>query len=125
MSISNNVQNPPGLPKSSRRRRLTPFSVPPTTLGYRWAVYINPICVLLALTKPGIAFSSDQLRFFPILEKDIHSIYTGNETGGSFRQWGQKVSFKAPFPLSTSFLAKYCVDLTATAADRLYPDHQP
>ena len=27
---------------------------------------INPICVLLALTKPGIAFSSDQLRSFPI-----------------------------------------------------------
>ena len=29
---------------------------------------INPICVLLALTKPGIAFSSDQLRSFPILD---------------------------------------------------------
>ena len=43
---------------------------------------INPICVLLALTKPGIAFSSDQLRSFPILEKDIHSIYTGNEPAG-------------------------------------------
>ena len=25
---------------------------------------INPICVLLALTKPGVAFSSDQLRSF-------------------------------------------------------------
>ena len=39
---------------------------------------INPICVLLALAKPGVAFSSDQLRSFPILEKDIHSIYIGN-----------------------------------------------
>ena len=61
---------------------------------------INPICVLLALTKPGIAFSSDQLRSFPILEKDIHSIYTGNESAATCR----RVSFKAPFPLPLPFL---------------------
>ena len=80
---------------------------------------INPICVLLALTKPGVAFSSDQLRSFPILEKDIHSIYIGN---------GQPVCSPAatadayvPASASSSFLAKYCVDLTAAAANRLHP----
>lgn len=80
---------------------------------------INPICVLLALTKPGVAFSSDQLRSFPILERDIHSIYIGN---------GQPVCSPAatadayvPASASSSFLAKYCVDLTAAAANRLHP----
>lgn len=81
---------------------------------------INPICVLLALTKPGIAFSSDQLRSFPILEKDIHSIYTGNEPAGVSGSVPESF-IQSSVSSSTSFLAKYCVDLTATAADRLYP----
>lgn len=81
---------------------------------------INPICVLLALTKPGIAFSSDQLRSFPILEKDIHSIYTGNEPAGVSGNVPESF-IQSSVSSSTSFLAKYCVDLTATAADRLYP----
>ena len=79
---------------------------------------INPICVLLALAKPGVAFSSDQLRSFPILEKDIHSIYIGN---------GQKdmpaaATEKSYAPTSaSSFLGKYCVDLTEDAANKLHP----
>ena len=81
---------------------------------------INPICVLLALTKPGIAFSSDQLRSFPILEKDIYSIYTGNELAGVSGNVPESF-IQSSVSSSTSFLAKYCVNLTATAADRLYP----
>lgn len=42
---------------------------------------INPICVLAALAKPEVAFSSDQLKSFPILEKDIRSIYNNEPSG--------------------------------------------
>ena len=80
---------------------------------------INPICVLLALTKPGVAFSSDQLRSFPILEKDIHSIYIGN--GQPVCSHAATADAYVPASASSSFLAKYCVDLTAAAANRLHP----
>lgn len=80
---------------------------------------INPICVLLALAKPGVAFSSDQLRSFPILEKDIHSIYIGNGQPACPSATTEK-SY-APTSASSSFLGKYCVDLTEDAANKLHP----
>ena len=80
---------------------------------------INPICVLLALAKPGVAFSSDQLRSFPILEKDIHSIYIGNGQPASPSATTEKSYI--PTSASSSFLGKYCVDLTEDAANKLHP----
>jgi len=32
---------------------------------------INPVCVLIAIAKPGIGFSADQLKSFPIRENEI------------------------------------------------------
>lgn len=73
--------------------------------------------------KAGVAFSSDQLRSFPILEKDIHSIYIGN--GQSACPSATTEKSYAPTSASSSFLGKYCVDLTEDAANKLHPGHQP
>ena len=80
---------------------------------------INPICTLIALSKPGVAFSGDQLRSFPILEKDILSLYIGNEPVAA--PVATAVESHVPASGSTSFLSKYCVDLISVAAHRLYP----
>src|SRR5687768_14467234 len=32
---------------------------------------ITPICVLVAIAKPGVGFTPDQLKVFPIKEKEI------------------------------------------------------
>jgi ATP-dependent Clp protease ATP-binding subunit ClpB len=36
---------------------------------------INPICILAALCKPNVGFTADQLKTFPILEKEIYDLY--------------------------------------------------
>ncbi|MCY7363061.1 MAG: ATP-dependent Clp protease ATP-binding subunit, partial [Ignavibacteria bacterium] len=36
---------------------------------------INPVCLLAALVKPNIAFTADQLKTFPVLEKEILDLY--------------------------------------------------
>ncbi|OUP33139.1 ATP-dependent Clp protease ATP-binding subunit [Bacteroides sp. An19] len=80
---------------------------------------INPICVLAALTKPGVAYSSDQLKSFPILEKDICSIYYNNEPSGNSPV--PMTESSVPVSNPSSFLTKYCMDLTAVATNSLHP----
>src|SRR5947207_153123 len=36
---------------------------------------ISPICVLVAVAKPGVAFSSEQLKSFPVKEKEVLDLY--------------------------------------------------
>ena len=80
---------------------------------------INPICVLAALTKPGVAYSSDQLKSFPILEKDIRSIYYSNEPSGNSPV--PMTESSVPVSNPSSFLTKYCMELTAAATNSLHP----
>ncbi|MFD2636919.1 ATP-dependent Clp protease ATP-binding subunit [Pedobacter mendelii] len=40
---------------------------------------ITPICVLTALSKPGIGFQPDQLKSFPIKEREILDLYVKDE----------------------------------------------
>lgn len=80
---------------------------------------INPICVLAALTKPGVAYSSDQLKSFPILEKDIRSIYYNNEPSGNSPV--PMTESSVPVSNPSSFLTKYCMELTAVATNSLHP----
>lgn len=80
---------------------------------------INPICVLAALTKPGVAYSSDQLKSFPILEKDIRSIYYNNEPSGNSPV--PMTESSVPVSNPSSFLTKYCMELTAAATNSLHP----
>ena len=84
---------------------------------------INPICVLIALVKPGVAFSSDQLRSFPIQERDILSLYVNNTENPSVENHhATSVSGNyGPGIGSSSYLSKYCIDLMAAAPERLLP----
>ena len=86
---------------------------------------INPICVLIALVKPGVAFSSDQLRSFPIQERDILSLYVNNTENPSVENhhaasvsdnYGPRTGIG-----SSSYLSKYCIDLMAASPERLLP----
>ena len=85
---------------------------------------INPICVLIALVKPGVAFSSDQLRSFPIQERDILSLYNNTENPSVENHHAASVSDNYGPGTgigSSSYLSKYCIDLMAAAPERLLP----
>lgn len=79
---------------------------------------INPICVLCAIAKPEVAFSADQLKSFPIREKEILDIFL---QGGTIpRQISQAMtpfveSSASAMPLT--HLMKYCIDKTAEARE--------
>src|SRR3954463_13202865 len=75
---------------------------------------ITPIAVLTAISKPGIGFTSDELKSFPIKEREILDLYLKEETiqqavapqNGTTTQGG-----------SGGFLLKYCTDRTALAKE--------
>ncbi|MBK9733171.1 MAG: ATP-dependent Clp protease ATP-binding subunit [Chitinophagaceae bacterium] len=78
---------------------------------------INPICILAALCKPGVGFTVDQLKTFPILEKEIYDLYINEASvqnaispSGSSAQGGDSSK-------PTNALYKFCIDKTALAKD--------
>lgn len=77
---------------------------------------VNPICVLCALAKPEVGFSADQLKSFPIREKEILDIFL---QGGTVpRQVSQAMtSFAEPAGTPLTHLMKYCIDKTAEARE--------
>ncbi len=81
---------------------------------------ISPICLLVALAKPNIGFTPDQLKTFPILEKEILDLYLSDTSvqgailptmGNNGSQGGAK---------STGALLKYCIDRTSKAKEGKY-----
>jgi len=79
---------------------------------------INPICVLTALVKPNIGFSSEQLKSFPVKEKDILELYFKD---ASLQQAiapangnGQTVTGGAKLQ---NALFKFCIDRIALAKE--------
>ena len=75
---------------------------------------INPVCVLTAIAKPGVGFSSDQLKSFPIREKDIMDIYMD---GASMMSTIVPDMHETPQAKGMAALHKYCLDKTALALD--------
>ncbi len=76
---------------------------------------IDLICLLGALSTPGIAFSYDQLKTFPVnvaevVSENIEKAAISNVIGsGSSGTGGNKIK--------TDALTKYCIDKTALARD--------
>ncbi len=76
--------------------------------------YVSPICVLAAISKPGVAFRAEQLKSFPVKEKEILDLY--------FKEDGIQQAVKgneaigAP-PATGGALYKYCVERTALAKE--------
>jgi len=80
---------------------------------------INPICVLAAMARPNIAFTTDQLKSFPIRENEIFDLYvSGKETQratGIVNSSFVTSEDNGAMPLVN--LMKYCIDKTALAED--------
>jgi len=79
---------------------------------------ITPICVIAALVKPNIGFPADQLKSFPLREKEILDTYlndssikqaVGVSSSGNDGQ-GQA-------PKSGNALLKYCIDKISLAKE--------
>lgn len=80
---------------------------------------INPICTLCALAKPEIGFSADQLKSFPIREKEILDFFLqGDHIPLQTLQQaeGQENTRTTSQPLTN--LLKYCIDKTAQAREQ-------
>lgn len=75
--------------------------------------YVSPICVLAAIAKPGLAFKAEQLKSFPVKEKEILDLYIKED---GIQQAVQGIEPSSPAH-STTALFKYCVERTALAKE--------
>lgn len=75
---------------------------------------ITPICVLAAISKPGFAFSAEQLKSFPVNEKDLLSTFINEE---SIQKAVSGAGPDAAAKPGAGALFKYCVERTALARE--------
>ncbi|KIO76408.1 ATPase AAA [Pedobacter lusitanus] len=78
---------------------------------------ITPICVLTALCKPTVGFKPDQLKSFPIKEKELLDLYLKDE---ELQSVVAPVSGSAKADkggVGSTALHKYCIDRIALARD--------
>ena len=80
---------------------------------------ISPICVLAAMVKPNIGFTAEQLKSFPLREKEILDLYMSEssiqQAVGASQQGGGAAASGAS--KSTNALLKYCIDKTSVAKE--------
>lgn len=81
---------------------------------------VSPICALTALVKPNVGFSSEELKSFPIREKEILDLYLNDsalsQTLGS-TQGGDATEGGVPQSKANVALLKYCIDKIALAKE--------
>lgn len=86
---------------------------------------IEPVCVLIALLKPGVAFSAEQLRSLPITQTDLMQAALADADVETAVTPATKESGQKPMNASGApgqALLRYCIDKTAMAAEgRLDP----
>ena len=71
---------------------------------------VTPICVLCALSKPQVAFSVDQLRSFPIREREILDFFQDVDTTANPIGEVQQGNTNKVLGGNSSALEKYCID---------------
>ncbi|MDR2275059.1 MAG: ATP-dependent Clp protease ATP-binding subunit [Sphingobacterium sp.] len=72
---------------------------------------ITPICLLTATSKAGIAFDVNQLKSFPIKEKEIYDLYLDqNQLDQVVSARGDESTGKKDTPVVMGALYQYCVD---------------
>lgn len=95
----------------------------------KWGLLeINPLCVLCAMAAPEAAFSVDELRSFPIREREIHDLFLSG-SGSSKKKNPQEGSAEVKggdydplWSAAKGNLEKYCTDKTAHAeCGKIYP----
>jgi ATP-dependent Clp protease ATP-binding subunit ClpA len=77
---------------------------------------ITPVCVLTALCKPMIGFNANQLKSFPIKERELLDLYISDEEIKQVVSSGNNVT-GSKNTTGTTALYKYCVDRIALARD--------
>lgn len=85
---------------------------------------ITPVCVLIALIKPNVGFDVNQLKSFPVKEKELLDIYLSNEEiQQAVQTAGNEDGDSGHTPTkSNSALLKYCIDRTELARrDKIDP----
>jgi ATP-dependent Clp protease ATP-binding subunit ClpA len=75
--------------------------------------YITPICVLATISKPGVAFSGEQLKSFPVREKEILDLYLKED----HIQQAVNGTVASASSNSSGALHKYCIERTALARE--------
>jgi ATP-dependent Clp protease ATP-binding subunit ClpB len=77
---------------------------------------ITPVCVLTALCKPMVGFSANQLKSFPIKERELLDLYISNEEIKQVVSPGDTATGSKNTTVTTA-LYKYCTDRIALARD--------
>lgn len=76
---------------------------------------ITPVCVLIALIKPNVGFDVNQLKSFPVKERELLDIYLSNEDVNHAVNSPSSDGNNSDTPKQTTALLKYCVDRTSLA----------
>jgi len=77
---------------------------------------ITPICILIALAKPNVGFDANQLKSFPVKEKELLDVYLKDEeVQQAILPQADLVAGNNNNGKSTGALLKYCVDRTSLA----------
>ena len=75
---------------------------------------ITPLCLLAAISKPGIAFTTEQLKSFPVNEKELLTTFVKDEGIQQAVAGPHATAGTAP---ATGALFKYCIERTAIARE--------
>lgn len=77
---------------------------------------ISPLAILLAMCKPNVAFTEEQLKTFPISEKEIiEATLNENSIQDAVQPSGNSKSKSGNGKVSTKALFKFCTDKTTEA----------
>lgn len=76
---------------------------------------ITPVCVLIALIKPNVGFDANQLKSFPVKERELLDIYLSNEDVNHAVNPSAQATNGSDALKQTTALLKYCVDRTSLA----------
>jgi ATP-dependent Clp protease ATP-binding subunit ClpB len=75
---------------------------------------ITPICVITAISKPGVGFSADELKSFPIKEREILDLYLKDEV---IQNAIAPQTESATTNTTGGYLLKYCIERTNVAKE--------
>lgn len=80
---------------------------------------ISPLCVLAALVKPNVGFTAEQLKSFPLREKEILDLYLSDASAKEavgFNINGSANGVQQSTKINNALL-KYCIDKTSLAKE--------
>lgn len=90
----------------------------------KWGLLeVNPVCVLAALATPGAGFNSDELKSFPLREREIHDLFlTSGTVPQSITSDNESYLPEGLTNEKHKNLQKYCTDKLAEARDgKIFP----